>query len=203
MRVARAALIIMAKAPEPGLAKTRLIPALGADGAAAVARQLLVHTIEAAQKTSMFQCKELCVTPQIDHLAFAAWSTQFVLTHQGDGDLGQRMQHAFERALKAFDMVIMIGTDAPAMTAPILEQALQDLEHHDAVLVPALDGGYTLIGLKQLIPELFADIPWSTDQVMAITRDRLHSTGARWHEYLPMADIDEPHDLVHLPVQRL
>lgn len=195
----QAALIIMAKAPEPGLTKTRLIPALGAEGAAAVAQQLLTHTIQTARATSRFSHKELCVTPHTNHLAFAGLSAPFVLTDQGEGDLGQRMQRAFERVLGEFNAAIMIGTDAPAMTAELLEQAIADLATHDAVFVPAVDGGYTLIGLKQVMPQLFVDIPWSTDQVMAVTRERLSRAGAHWHEHPPMADIDEPQDLVHLP----
>lgn len=195
----QAALIIMAKAPEPGLAKTRLIPALGAQRAATVAQQLLVHTLEIASQTHRFDHKELCVTPQIDHLVFAGLAPAFTLTQQGEGDLGERMQRAFKSVLDKFDAAIMIGTDAPSMTAQLLDQAVNTLEDHDAVFVPALDGGYTLIGLRQVIPDLFFEIPWSTDQVMAITRDRLHRTGLRWHEFPPMADIDEPNDLVHLP----
>lgn len=199
MRMTRTGLIIMAKAPEPGLAKTRLIPALGADGAAAVAQQLLTHTIQTARATSRFSYQELCVTPNGQHPSFTNLAPDPALTDQGGGDLGARMQRAFERVLGQCDAAIMIGTDAPAMAAELLDQAVDDLLNQDAVFVPAFDGGYTLIGLKKVIPTLFIDMPWSTDRVMAITRDRLRREGAHWHEYLPMADVDEPPDLVHLP----
>ncbi|UOD50044.1 TIGR04282 family arsenosugar biosynthesis glycosyltransferase [Orrella daihaiensis] len=203
MGVSEVALIIMAKAPVPGLAKTRLIPALGAEGAASLAKQLLAHTVNTARKASNFSHKELCVTPNTDHSAFADLCLPFTLTDQGEGDLGVRMQRAFERVLEQFDATIMIGTDAPAMTTGLLDQAVDDLANYNAVFVPALDGGYTLIGLKQVLPELFVEIPWSTNQVMAITRERLGHASVHWHEYPPMADIDEPRDLIHLPADWL
>ena len=204
-----AALVIMAKAPQPGLAKTRLIPALGAQRAAQLARQLLTHTLETAVHTQRFSHIELCVTPEPHD---PIWTTvglpttnlHVALTDQGDGDLGARMQRAFERLLPDHDMVVMIGTDAPDIGAELLDQAKQDLIQQDAVFVPAFDGGYTLIGLNQTqtkhLSDLFIDIPWSTSQVMTITRDRLHGLNANWHEYAPMADIDEPDDLAKLPV---
>jgi rSAM/selenodomain-associated transferase 1 len=202
------ALIIMAKAPDPGLAKTRLIPALGAQGAARLAQRLLEHTIQTAAQTSCFGHRELCVTPNASHQVFeranntattAGQPQAFAVTNQGEGDLGARMQRAFERALARFDSAILIGTDAPGMTAQHLDQAARDLARHDVVLVPALDGGYTLIGLKQSIPSLFADMVWSRADVMAVTRARLSACQTTWHEYPPMADIDEPQDLIHLP----
>ncbi len=196
---ARLALIIMAKAPEPGLAKTRLVPALGCEGAAGLAKQLLDHTLQTAGQTSLFDHRELCVTPCRHHPAFSLAAPIFDLTEQGEGDLGVRMQRAFDRVLSHATAAIMIGTDAPALTADLLDQAATDLELHDAVVIPALDGGYTLIGLKQVMPELFTAIPWSTAEVMSITRTRLAARGASWHEYPHMADIDEPRDLIHVP----
>lgn len=196
---AQLALIIMAKAPEPGLAKTRLIPALGSQGAARLATQLLDHTLQTASQTTLFDHRELCVTPSLHHPAFSQAEPVLNLTDQGEGDLGVRMQRAFDRVLSHAKAAIMIGTDAPALSADLLDQAAKDLEHHDAVFIPALDGGYTLIGLRQVMPELFAEIPWSTAEVMSITRTRLAARGASWHEYPHMADIDEPRDLIRVP----
>jgi uncharacterized protein len=196
---ARLALIIMAKAPEPGLAKTRLIPALGINGAARLAKQLLDHTLQTASQTTLFDHRELCVTPSLRHPAFSQAESVFNLTDQSDGDLGARMQRAFDRVLSHARAAIMIGTDAPALTPDLLDQAAQDLEQHDAVFIPALDGGYTLIGLRQVMPELFTGVPWSTAEVMPTTRARLAARGASWHEYPHMADIDEPRDLIHVP----
>lgn len=192
------ALVIMAKAPEAGLAKTRLIPALGAEGAAQLAKQLLDQTIRAARQASAFNHLELCVTPHADHPAFSVFR-ELTITEQVPGDLGQRMRAAFECVLRQYDRAIMIGTDAPAITAADLDKAAVDLAAHDAVFVPALDGGYALIGLKRVWPALLTDIPWSTAHVMQTTRDRLRELGLSWHEYTPVADIDEEQDLIHLP----
>jgi hypothetical protein len=206
-RTHRAALVIMAKVPVSGQVKTRLIPALGANGAAALAEKLLNHTLTTAQQTQVFAHVELCVSPSVDHLNLKADQRGLDITPQGDGDLGARMQRAFERLLRNHDAVVMIGTDAPDMTAALLDRAASELTQSDAVFVPALDGGYTLIGLAKThahhLSRLFTDIPWSTGEVMAVTRDRLQSlateVGLKWHEYPPMADIDEPEDLVRLP----
>lgn len=206
-RAHRAALVIMAKVPIPGQVKTRLIPALGAEGAAALAERLLNHTVTTAQKTQAFAHVELCISPSVDHPNLKADKHGLAITPQGDGDLGDRMQRAFERLLRNHDAVIMIGTDAPDMTAALLDGAASELIHSDAVFVPALDGGYTLIGLAKThahhLSRLFDGIPWSTGEVMVVTRDRLQSlvteVGLKWHEYPPMADIDEPEDLVRLP----
>lgn len=202
------ALIIMAKAPIPGFVKTRLIPALGAEGAALLAGRMFRHTIEVACQTTVFSHLTVCVTPEISHPAFDPFrdtliatgdSCKIEITSQGQGDLGSRMQRAFERALVSADAAVMIGTDAPCMTAADLDRAACDLQRHDAVFIPALDGGYTLIGLQTVVHEVFSGVPWSTADVMLTTRQRLASLGWRWHEYEPMADVDEPQDLHYLP----
>ena len=200
----KAALIIMAKAPEAGLAKTRLIPALGPEGAAHLAARLLRHTVQTAMNAKTFSYRELCVTPHVQHPVFdelkSSWPGQaLTLTAQQDGDLGARMRHAFERVLLDHDVAIMLGTDSPDLTAEVLDQSVRELDRHDAVFVPALDGGYALIGLRQVIPTLFADMPWSSDAVMNLTRGRLRESGLSWYEHPPVADIDEPRDLTHLP----
>jgi uncharacterized protein len=199
----KVALIIMAKAPEPGFAKTRLIPVLGAEGAAELANRLLMHTMQTAAQTHAFVQHELCLTPDPGQQAFDAHffeqTSTWHLQPQGDGDLGQRMQRAFARALSEHDAAVLIGTDAPSLTAQQLDQAAHDLAHHEAVFVPAIDGGYALIGLKQPMPELFNEMPWSTSTVMAATLSRLQTLGVLWHAYEPIHDIDEPADLIHLP----
>jgi rSAM/selenodomain-associated transferase 1 len=192
-----ARVIVMAKAPVAGLAKTRLIPALGAEGAAALAARLLDHTVRQAVTAGVGPV-EVCVTPGPEHPAFervrAAWAVE--LTLQGDGDLGQRMRRAFERHRGP---ALMIGTDAPALDAATLRQAAAVLAATDAVFVPALDGGYALIGLHHPEPRLFEQLPWSTPTLMARTRERLAGAGLRHVELAPLADIDEPADLVQLP----
>jgi uncharacterized protein len=199
-RALKAALIVMAKAPRPGLAKTRLIPALGADGAAQLAARLLDHA--AAQATAaQLGPVHLFAAPDTDDPAFAALERRhrLKLHPQGEGELGQRMQRAFDAVLSAGQPALMIGTDAPALNAALLREARAALDGHDAVFVPAHDGGYALIGLHRSAAWLFDAMAWSTPAVMATTRQR--AAAARWRiaELPPVHDIDEPADLVHLP----
>jgi rSAM/selenodomain-associated transferase 1 len=195
-----AELIVFAKAPLPGQAKTRLIPALGAVGAAAMAERLLEHTLAAAAAAG-FERLELCVSPDTRHPAFERLARQHGLTLevQGGGDLGERMHRALVRRLAVRSRVLLIGTDAPSLGAPQLQAAAQALHQHDAVFVPAFDGGYALVGLARPAPALFIGMAWSHPGVMAETRQRAQAAGLRWLELPAVADIDEPADLVHLP----
>jgi rSAM/selenodomain-associated transferase 1 len=193
------AVLVLAKAPLPGLAKTRLIPALGADGAAALATRMLDHTLDEALAAGLGPVT-LCAAPQASHPAFArlAQAGRIRIADQGEGDLGARMHRAFERVLPRHAGALLVGTDAPALDAAVLRAAHAALTGHDAVLVPAHDGGYVLIGLRRLQPRLFEGLPWSTPQVLVITRERLREAGLRWAELPALHDIDEPADLVHL-----
>ena len=194
-----AALIVLAKAPVAGLAKTRLIPALGAAGAAALAERLLEHAVGAAAAAGLAQV-ELCTTPDASHAAFQRLAQRHGLTLsvQGEGDLGARMQRALLRALQTHPRALLMGTDAPDLDASMLRAADEALHGHDAVFVPALDGGYALVGLSRPAPMLFEGMHWSTPQVMADTRERARAAGLRWAELPAVADIDEPEDLAGL-----
>lgn len=204
------ALIIFAKAPVAGQAKTRLMPALGAEGAARLAQQLLMHAVQQAAQVP-WAALELCVSPDTSHPAFAQAQNRagekaqgtapgrLTLSLQGDGDLGQRMHRALLRGLSRHAAVLLMGTDAPGLNATVLQEAAQALLTHDAVFVPALDGGYALVGLRRPAPELFEGMVWSTPEVMAHTRQRARQAGLQWAELPALADIDEPADLVHLP----
>lgn len=193
------ALIVLAKAPRPGLAKTRLVPALGEAGAAGLARWLLDRTMGAALEAGL-GAVELCTAPDATDPAFVAWGARpgVVLAPQGDGDLGARMDRALARALRAHGRALLIGTDAPRLDAALLREAAQALDGHDAVFVPAHDGGYALVGLRRPAPGLFADMPWSTPMVMALSRERVRAAGLRHAELASLHDIDVPADLVHL-----
>jgi rSAM/selenodomain-associated transferase 1 len=129
----------------------------------------------------------------------AAAQSRLTLSLQGDGDLGQRMHRALARGLSQHAAVVLMGTDAPGLNATVLQQAAIALQTHDAVFVPAHDGGYALVGLRQPVPELFEGMVWSTANVMADTRVRAHQAGVRWCELAPVHDMDEPTDLQHLP----
>lgn len=194
-------LIIMAKAPVAGYAKTRLIPALGAEGAAQLAARLLEHTLRQARAAG-FDALTLACAPDTDHPAFRA-ADDVTLVAQGEGDLGARMRHQFERAFdEGAERAIVIGTDAPALVADMLRRAAEALADSDAVFVPAVDGGYALIGLRRrrgVLPTLFDVMPWSTSAVMASTRERLAQAAWPYTELPAVHDIDEAADLVHLP----
>jgi hypothetical protein len=201
----------MAKAPVAGHAKTRLIPALGAAGAAALAERLLDHAVRQAVAADIGPV-ELCGAPEFDHAtadpaahpAFVRLRGQFPiqLTAQGTGDLGKRMHRAFERVLGSTHgnprRALLIGTDAPALDAALLNEAADALIRTDAVFVPAHDGGYALVGLRRPAIQLFEQMLWSTPTVMARTRERLAAAGLRHVELPPQHDIDEPADLLHL-----
>jgi uncharacterized protein len=192
--------IVFAKAPVPGLAKTRLAPALGADGAAALAARMLEHTVGQAVAAGLGPV-EICAAPDAGHALFEhlAREHRVRLSAQDSGDLGERMHRAFERTLAPGRPALLIGADAPALDAAVLRQAAAALAGHDAVFVPALDGGYVLVGLHQVDRRCFSGIAWSTPQVMQDTRDRLAAAGLSWAELSPLADVDEPTDLQHVP----
>lgn len=189
-------IIIIAKEPKPGLAKTRLIPALGPEGAAALARRLLHHAVEQALQADLGPV-ELCVTPDPEAPCWQPWvdNRRIRLTRQVSGDLGQRMGAAAARGLEQGTPVLLIGTDCPRLDAAQLQTMAAALNRHDACLCPVADGGYALLGLRRFAPELFREIPWSTDRVTALTRQRLRQLGWRWQESPPLWDLDEPEDL--------
>ena len=197
---ARCTVIVMAKAPVAGFAKTRLIPALGAAGAAALAERLLDHAVAQALAAGLGPV-EVCCAPDTEHPVFARLAARVGvrLTCQAQADLGARMAQALDRALAAAERVLLMGTDAPALDAKRLRRAAGALDEVDAVFVPAHDGGYALVGLRRPAPSLFDNMVWSTARVMAETRLRLAAAGLCHVELPPVADIDEPADLVHLP----
>ena len=197
-------IVIFAKAPQPGSVKTRLIPALGADGAAGLARRLLAHTVSQALAANVGEV-ELCMSPAPLAPAWrgVALPNGIEQTAQGEGDLGERMARAVSRnthdAVAALQGVMLVGTDCPALTTLLLQQAAQQLEHHDAVLLPAHDGGYVLLGLKSPCPELFEHMAWSTSVVAAQSLRRMAALNMRVWQGPTLYDIDEPADLQHVP----
>lgn len=193
-------IVVFAKAPVAGFAKTRLIPALGPQGAADLARRLLLHTLHEALSSRVGPV-ELCVTPS---LTDAVWQNLHLpqtvcLTDQGDGDLGARMAHAAKRVIAAGESVLLIGTDCPQLDATRLAQAALALQNTEATLAPAFDGGYVLLGLTRFDSSVFSEIAWSTDSVLAVTMDRLKQLDWRVKMLPTLHDIDEPSDLKNLP----
>ena len=192
-------IILFAKFPAQGMAKTRLQPALGIEGAAQMARRLLLHSIEQAVATGF--TIELCVSPAPTDPCWQALNLPDSLqwSAQAEGDLGLRMLIASQQALARFEQVILIGTDCPSLTTIRIRQAAQQLEIQDSVMIPAFDGGYALFGFKQVAARLFSTIEWSTASVAKVTQQRLAEL--RWSVALlaPLPDIDEPEDLCYLP----
>lgn len=192
-------IIVFAKAPRAGFAKTRLIPALGAGGAAALATRLLTHTLHEALRAEVGEV-ELCRTPLNDPL----WQTLVLppgirVSDQEGCDLGERLARAAHRSLAAGQPCILIGTDCPALDAPALREVTEHMRTHDAVMVPASDGGYVALGLRQFVPSIFSDMAWSTEVVAQETLNRLARADMSVHQMPVLHDIDEPADLQHLP----
>lgn len=192
-------IIIFAKAPVAGQAKTRLVPALGEDGAAELARDMLRATVNEALAANL-GTPELCVTPGPEDRAWVGLlpALQLHITDQGSGDLGERLGRAATRALALGQPVILIGADCPALARGHLRAAAAALEDHDAVIFPAIDGGYVLLGLRRFHPSLFRDMPWSTSAVARETLDRIAALGWTVHVGESLHDIDRPEDLCHI-----
>ncbi len=191
--------MVFAKAPQPGVVKTRLISVLGADGAAALHASLLIHTMATARKVAP-EALELHGT-EVDHgfLRFCAEHFAATLLAQSGGDLGARMHAAFEAAFSKSRFAVLIGCDCPVLTPERVRRAFRALARgHDAVFYPAEDGGYALIGLARCDKRLFADIGWSTANVMQETRTRIRALGWRSLELETLWDIDRQDDYARL-----
>ena len=181
-------IVIFAKAPVPGQVKTRLIPILGPEGAAALARRMLQDTCREALAAQVGTV-ELCASGAIEAPAGVE------LSQQGEGDLGQRLARAAERAIRNGERAMLIGTDCPALDQARLRRASAELERHDAVIHPTFDGGYALLGLRRFDPSIFNGIEWSTSSVAADTIARISALGWSLHVGETLLDIDEPEDL--------
>jgi rSAM/selenodomain-associated transferase 1 len=195
----RVQVAVLAKAPIPGLAKTRLIPALGAPGAAQLQRRLTRQAVRTALDAGLGPVTLWCA-PDARHRLFRtlhkAWGVSCLV--QASGDLGERMHTAF-RLHCASGPVLLIGTDCPPLSPQHLRDAAQALLNgHEAVFLPAEDGGYVLVGLRSPQPALFRDMHWSTPAVMEDTRKRARDAGIEWRELETLWDLDVPADLERL-----
>ncbi len=186
-------IVIFTRAPAPGAAKTRLISALGAQGAADFHAVLTRHAIAQALASNLGPV-ELWCAPDAAHPFFAACVQEFgvELRAQPPGDLGAKMRGAFEAAQGP---LLLMGSDCPAITPGDLANCAQALEQGaDAVFLPAEDGGYGLVGAARPIPTLFEDVDWGGPAVMAQTRDKLRALGLTWREPRIVWDVDRPED---------
>jgi rSAM/selenodomain-associated transferase 1 len=186
-------IIVFAKAPVPGKAKTRLVPALGEWGAARLHERLTRHAVRTALAAG---CGRVEIHGTRRHSFFDSLGLSFRV--QRGRDLGERMHHALGRNPGA----ILIGTDCPALTAADLRRAARLLRGgYEAVLAPAEDGGYALIALRRVAPEIFRNIAWGTSSVYEETVKRL--AGYRWRALRTVWDVDRPEDLPRLRALRL
>ena len=200
---------VFAKAPVAGSVKTRLIPMLGKEGAAAAQRAMSLRTLDAACAAAPEQVS-LWTAGASDHPFFTDCATRYGVTlhRQAEGDLGKRMSDCLLKLLKEHAAVLLIGTDCPAFSVANLQAAAQVLmQGRNMVFIPAEDGGYVLVGAiaqgdsqvrERLLMQAFHAIEWSAPQVMAQTRHRLSAlgwqSGKEWQELPALWDVDTPDD---------
>ena len=192
----KSALLVFTRTPLPGQTKTRLIPMLGAQGAAEFHQTVLLSTLVEAN-ASDFETIEIWCATENDHPYIKQCELDYacaVKIQQGN-DLGEKMHHAIETTLAENAFVVLIGSDCTAITTDILNQSYQHLSNgKDAVLGPASDGGYYLIGLKKQNPYIFQDIAWGEANVAERTRQNFADLGMEYVELEELSDIDTPDD---------
>lgn len=194
------AVLVFAKAPEPGHVKTRLAPALGDGGAAVLAARLLKGTLATVRAAALGPVT-LCCAPDATHDVFRVFSRRFDvdLAGQGDGDLGARMHRALARTLETHETALLVGTDIPHMQTSDLNDAAERLRNGtDVVLGPAEDGGYWLIGARRVDARLFDGLAWGGPHVLADTSARVRSLGWSVSLVEMRRDVDRPDDVAWL-----
>ncbi len=179
---------LFAKQPVPGAVKTRLCPPLTDVEAARLCQVALAETVQ-----GLWECPVRMV---LFYAGDADWFKrafpEMLRVPQSGGDLGLRLQTAVAQLFAAGGgPVLLIGSDSPDLPEALIDEALAALEEVDVVTVPCLDGGYALLGLKQPVPELFVDIPWSSNQVLVATRERASRAGRVYRELTPWDDLDD------------
>ncbi|YAI81270.1 MAG: TIGR04282 family arsenosugar biosynthesis glycosyltransferase [cyanobacterium endosymbiont of Rhopalodia sterrenbergii] len=189
-------LIVFTRYPEPKKNKTRLIPALGAKGAAELQLQLTEYTITKVRKL-MKEISAAVYYTEASKEVMASWlGNDLIYCPQHEEDLGNRMKLAFENSFKSkFSRVVIIGIDCPDLNIKIIMNAFKLLDKNDLVLGEASDGGYYLIGLRKIIPELFQNIPWGTNEVLSKTKIIARQLELNTFILPILSDIDRPEDL--------
>lgn len=198
----QAALVIFAKAPIPGEVKTRLCPPLTPDEAATLHGSFVLDMLErtklAGAKLQLPFHRYLACAPSSELVFFKIMEERqgVRLLDQVGEDLGQRMHRtSVELFAKGYKQVIIVGTDVPTLPLSVYQEALAILGRSDVVVGPALDGGYYLIGLTQPVEQLFTGIPWSTDQVLAVTQQKAETLGLSVGLTTAWRDVDTIADL--------
>lgn len=191
-------LIVFTRLPEPGRAKTRLIPALGAAGAADLQRRMTEHTVMRARAFTLARPRTKLTIAYEGGTAqeIQAWLGSLNFVPQGEGDLGERLQRAVTAEFgDGARSVIVIGTDCPRLDEGTLQAAFLALEESPVVFGPAKDGGYYLVGLALNAPQLFRGIPWSSPDVLSASLKRAGQAGLMSMLLGLLPDVDVPDDL--------
>ena len=187
---------VFARAPVPGQTKTRLIPALGAQGAAELATQMLRHALRVATQAKLGPVT-LWAAGDAQHplLLELAAEAGVGIRPQVEGDLGARMHQALAAMQSAScPHAMVIGSDVPALQAHHLQTAAAALKTHDVALLPADDGGYVLIARRQAFLAPFQEVDWGSELVLQQTRARCRDAGLHWWEGEVLWDVDRPED---------
>lgn len=198
-------LIVFTRYPEPGKTKTRLIPALGAEGAATLQRQMTEQKLAEVNKLQTFYpvSVEIHFAGGNEALMQKWLGSNLIYRQQSEGDIGCRMAAAFQASFAAgMNQVVLIGIDCPDLNAQLMAEAFHALREYDLVLGPALDGGYYLIGLRRLIPQLFTGIRWSTAEVLPQTLKIAQSLELAVAKLPWLSDVDCPEDLSILKIRQ-
>lgn len=207
-----AGLFLFTRFPQPGHTKTRLIPAVGAVGAADLQRQMTEYLLGCFQDICLQQLSQremaIALTLQVHFTGgttaqMLSWlgkqqtsELAYSLVPQCKGDLGARLTFALDRGFTSgLNQIVVVGSDCPSVNQAKIRQTLTLLRSHDVVIGPAIDGGYYLIGLNRPCPFLFENIPWSTDRVLETTRAIAAHHNLSVALLSPLSDIDCPEDL--------
>jgi len=196
-RPSKETVLLFARYPVAGQAKTRLIPELGPAGAARLHRRMTESAVAVARESgATVTLSHTGASPRL----FRAWLGPGLLyARQSRADLGGRMREAFEEAFrKGARRVLAVGSDVPAISPPLLRRAFEALQDHDVVLGPATDGGYYLIGMKRLVPEFFSGMDWGTGRVLQQTTEAIQRLGLTLAQLPQLGDVDRPGDLALL-----
>jgi len=196
MTAKTAEIAVMVRVPVAGEVKTRLIPALGAEGACRLYQAMVADTLEQVGATGL-PMRLFHTGGHVGQLPLAWRQAAHRITEQQGPDLGARMAHVFATCFQEAAQVVLIGSDIPDMSAKMIRDAIASLAEHEVVFTPAMDGGYCLLALNRGkdVSRIFRDMPWSTDRVLTISRQRLKELGHRVGLLSAVRDIDTPEDL--------
>ncbi|ALI97682.1 TIGR04282 family arsenosugar biosynthesis glycosyltransferase [Rufibacter tibetensis] len=191
-------LLVFVRAPKLGKVKTRLASTIGNERALQVYEQLLQITHNAIVPVEAV--KWVCYADEVSEVDLWSQGNFEKRLQSTKNELGHRMHETFAQGLvEGFSPIIIIGSDCPGISSQLIEEAFLKLETSDVVIGPAQDGGYYLLGINFLVPELFANIPWSTDKVLTSTLAAAQQLNLAVSLLPQLADVDEEADLVHWP----